>query len=237
MTELNAEQGVSNAPRNSTELVEISFYTDPICCWSWALEKPLSKVREFLAGRVEVRYVIYAMITDWQDFHDPLNSVSTPAQMGPVWMHASAISGVPMADRIWHLDPPTSSVPSALAVKCAGLQSRKAEETFLDAARQAVMIRGLNISRPQVLIDVAKEVEEANPDVFSADKFERQFHGPLPLAALKKDMDEAVANRIGRFPTLIIKSRGNRSVIVTGYRPYEVLLDAIRAAKPNDNSV
>lgn len=194
-------------------------------------------MRELHAGKVEVRYVIYAMITEWENFHDPVNSVSTPAQMGPVWMHASAVSGVPMEDRIWHLDPPASSVPAALAVKCAGLQSRRAEEVFLDAVREAVMLKGINISKPDMLIGIAKAVEAAGPEIFSASKFEKELHGPLPLAALKKDMNEAVANRIGRFPTLIIRSRGNRGVIVTGYRPYEELLDAVRAAKPNDNSL
>jgi putative protein-disulfide isomerase len=220
-----------SAQKNSVEQIEITFYTDPICCWSWALEKSLSRLREEYDG-VKVRYVLYAMITDWDNFHDPVNSVSTPAQMGPVWMHASAISGVPMNDKIWYLDPPTSSVPAALAVKCAGLQSKEAGDLYFKGVREALMVGGKNISKTNVLYDIADTIEAGNPTVFSADVFRRQMKGPSPLAALKRDMDEATVNKVGRFPTLIIKSGENQAVLVTGYRPYDVLLEAIRAATP-----
>jgi putative protein-disulfide isomerase len=194
-------------------------------------------LRQEYAGKVEVRYAMYAMITDWDNFHDPVNSVTTPAQMGPVWMHASVISGVPMNDRIWYMDPPASSVPAALAVKCACLQSKEAGKLYFDAVREAVMMKGINVSKLGLLNEIALDVETSNPKIFSARQFERQLRGPLPLVALKKDMDEAVANRVGRFPTLIMKSPGNRGVIVTGYRPYEVLVEALHAANPKNNSL
>lgn len=214
------------------EQIDITFYTDPICCWSWALEKPLNKLREEYTGIVQVRYVINAMITDWDHYHDPLNSVSTPAQMGPVWMHASAISGVPMNDKIWYLDPPTSSVPAALAIKCACLQSREAGDLYLNAIREAMMIDGRNVSKVDILKDIADKLEASHPETFSASSFKKQLGGPKPLAALKQDMDDAILNGITRFPTLIIRRKQHRSVVVTGYRPYNVLVDALRACSP-----
>jgi len=212
------------------ERINITFYTDPICCWSWALEKSFSKLRKEYAGDIATRYVIYAMITDWNCFHDPVNSVSTPAQMGPVWMHASAISGVPMNDKIWFLDPPSSSVPAALAVKSAYLQSNEAGKLYFDALREGVMTKGMNVAKVDVLLRIAEEVEKAHPEKFDAHIFEKQLKSPLPIAALRKDMDEASAKQIARFPTLILESEGKRPVMVTGYRPYEVLLEAMQAA-------
>lgn len=212
------------------EQINITFYTDPICCWSWVLEKPLTRIVEENSGNVSVRYVIYPMITTWDSYHDPLNAVTTPVQMGPVWMHASAISGVPLNDRIWTLDPPSSSVPAALAVKCAYLQTDAAGKLYLDAVREAMMTDGRNVAKRDVLLDIAKAVEQDHPDVFNAEMFFHQLGGPLPLAALRKDMDETSINKIGRFPTLIIRSAAGKGVLISGYRPYDVLAEAVQAA-------
>lgn len=215
---------------NATRRVEISCYVDPLCCWSWALEKPLSALRVQYRGIVEVRYLMYAMITDWSHFNDPLNCVNGPAQMGPVWMHASAVTGVQMKDEIWYTDPPSSSVPAALAVKCAALQSKEAGELYLRVVRDALMTRGLNIDNVSVLTRLARELGDSNADVFDGKAFEQQLKGPRPLEALKKDMDEAVVNRVGRFPTLIMKSGEHPPVMVIGYRPYEILEEALLGA-------
>jgi hypothetical protein len=70
------------------------------------------------------------MIADWESSSDPLNSVSRPLQMGPIWREARHLSGAPLDDRIWALDPPASSYPACLAVKAAELQSAAAADLY-----------------------------------------------------------------------------------------------------------
>jgi putative protein-disulfide isomerase len=43
--------------------------------------------------------------------------------MGPEWMQAGRIAGLMVADKIWITDPPSSSFPACIAVKCAEDQS------------------------------------------------------------------------------------------------------------------
>jgi predicted DsbA family dithiol-disulfide isomerase len=80
-------------------------------------------------------------------------------QMGPVWMHASEVTGVKMKYSIWHEDPPSSSYPSCLAVRTAGLQSPVAEEKLLLLIQKALMEDGLNISKSDVLLDLATKLQ------------------------------------------------------------------------------
>src|SRR4051794_10923157 len=76
--------------------VEISYYTDPLCCWSWAFEPQWRKLKFEYEGKISWRYCMSGLIPSWNDYNDPMHSVSRPIQMGPVWMHAMELSGMPM---------------------------------------------------------------------------------------------------------------------------------------------
>src|SRR5687767_9309029 len=89
--------------------VEITYYTDPLCCWSWALEPQWRKLRYEFGDQIRWKYCMGGLIPNWQTFSDPMNSVARPAQMGPLWMDASQVSGMPIADSIWSQNPPASS--------------------------------------------------------------------------------------------------------------------------------
>jgi predicted DsbA family dithiol-disulfide isomerase len=173
------------------------------------------------------------MIPSWQSYNDPLNSVSKPLQMGPVWMHASQVTGVKMNYAIWHQDPPASSYPSCIAVKCAGLQSSASEELFLHTLREAVMVKGLNISKKQILFNIAEELGTAYPKVFNANTFFSDWDTEEPNRAFRRDLQLSSYYKVGRYPTLTLKRRDQKKgVMVVGYRPYDVLNEAFKLVAP-----
>ena len=146
--------------------IDISYYTDPLCCWSWAFEEEWRKLLQQYKNNIRYRYVMGGLLPAWNSFHDPLHAVSRPAQLGPVWMHAQQTTGVPINYNIWVKDPPASSYPSCIAVKCAGLQSFHAAEQYLRMAREAVMKDGLNIAKRDVLIQVAWQIATNSPGLY-----------------------------------------------------------------------
>lgn len=210
---------------NAEDPIEVVVYTDPLCCWSAALQPHINKLREDLKAPIQFRYCLAGMISDWNSFADPINSIMKPAQMGPVWMEAKYITGAEVDDSIWVKDPPSSSFPACIAVKTAGLQSKESEEKMLFALRDAVMKNGLNISKESVLSKVAKDLAAEYPD-FNVDRFRKEYNQLESRDELRKDMNEVKFHRIGRFPTLAIRKKGFQTVMVTGYRPYDVLLSA-----------
>jgi putative protein-disulfide isomerase len=162
------------------------------------------------------------MIKDWQSYEDPLNSISRPAQMGPLWMHASEVTGVPMNYTIWNQDAPSSSYPACLAVKCAALQSSEAEDIFLHTLRHAVMVRGFNISNEKIIRSLAKETAIKNPAVFNDIKFESDWKNHKGNDSFRRDLEKCAYHKIGRFPTLTFTSE-DKGLIIVGYRPYDIL--------------
>jgi predicted DsbA family dithiol-disulfide isomerase len=202
--------------------VRIEYFTDPLCCWSWAFESVHRELRQRHGERVDWSIVLGGMIETWNTYRDPLNDVAAPAQLAPLWHLAGRATGVSIDPAIWHLDPPASSYPASVAVKAAGLQGRAAGEAYLFLAREAVMTRRLNIANRDVLLALGGELAASADCPFDADRFEKDVTGTDAIEAFRSDLQRARFLRIGRFPTLIAHGAcGSR--IAVGYRPADVL--------------
>jgi putative protein-disulfide isomerase len=213
--------------------VEITYYTDPLCCWSWAFEPQWRKLRYEFEGKIKWHYVMSGLIPTWKNYNDEVNIVSRPIQMGPVWMQASHLSGMPIPNKIWMLDPPASSYPACIAVKCAQLQSFEAGEIYLRRVREAVMINEKNIAKTEVLIEVAEQIANEQHTAFNLERFKADLTNDNGIEAFRKDMQEVQYRNITRYPTLILKQPNQQAVIITGYRPYSALLNAMKQIAPN----
>jgi putative protein-disulfide isomerase len=211
----------------SADRVMITYYTDPLCCWSWALEPHWQRLKSEYSGRIDWRYVMGGMIQDWETYNDPMNAITRPLQFGPIWMHASQVSGVSMDWSIWHKDPPASSFPACIAVKCATLQSLAAGETLLYSLREAVMSEGLNVSRETVIMSIAKALANDGDKILDYDRFVRAWADGSGVSAFRNDLQQTRFLKIGRYPTLTFTGEASKGIIITGYRPFDVLKEAL----------
>ena len=209
------------------DLVEIIYYTDPLCCWSWAFEAEWQKLLGALKQNIKWRYCMGGLLPGWNNYHDAVNSISKPMQMAPMWMHASQLTGVDINYNIWSKNPPASSYPACIAVKCAQLQSEAAGEKYLFLLREACMTKEENIAQQSVLINVARLLAEDQLLQFDLEKFKKNLFGNEGMEAFRKDLQEVRYYGINRFPTLVIKSRAGNARIITGYNKYETLIEII----------
>ena len=199
--------------------VEVIFYTDPLCCWSWAIRPQWEQLLEELEGSISVTYRMAGLLPSWHHFNDSLNSISRPIHMGPEWMHAKVVSGVQINNQLWITDPPASSFPACIAVKCAGLQSKAAEDRYLYLLQKAVMVDGLNIARTSVLLEVAAAMTGA----FDLSLFQRDLLGERGKEAFRRDMQECKYLNIVRLPTLVFRCAGRPTLLLSGYQSYRSL--------------
>jgi putative protein-disulfide isomerase len=213
--------------------VQIEVYTDPLCCWSWGLEPQWRKLRFAYKGKLKWRYRMGGLIPNWETFNDPMNAISRPLQMGPLWMEARYTTGMPIADKVWFQNAPSSSYPACIAVKAAELQSPVAAENYLRRVREAVMLHGQNIANWDVLLRVGKELTQEHPDMLDADRFEADLSGQEARKAFEEDLRQVRLHNISRFPTLTMRREGaGEGVMIVGYRPYEALEKALHQVAP-----
>jgi putative protein-disulfide isomerase len=209
--------------------VDVTDYRDPLCPWSWALEPQWRRIRSEWGGRLVRRYVMGGMIADWRTFHDPVHSVHSPSQMAAHWYLVRRTTGVPLDERIWHEDPPASSYPACLAVKAAERQGPDAGEAYLRRLREAVMTGRRNIARGEVLLAVADELAGDPPPglAFDALQFRDDLIAPEVAEAFHRDLQEIRYRDIRRFPTLVLRAGDGPGIALVGYRPYEVIREAL----------
>jgi putative protein-disulfide isomerase len=207
------------------DLVEVTYYTDPLCCWSWAFEQEWQRLKLLLNGRMKWRYCMGGLLPAWEHFQDIENIVSRPVQMGPVWMHVAAVTGVPIQHTLWVTDPPASSYPACYAVKCAELQSDVAGERCLSLLRRACMLEGKNIAKETVLLEIAAELEKDAAIDFNLPQFKADMKSSTALELLRKDLDEVASLRIHRFPTLVIKRVQHPSLLIKGFHSAAAIME------------
>jgi len=145
--------------------------------------------------------------------------------MGPVWMEAQHKTGAQINDLIWIENPPASSYPACIAVKTAGLQSSQVSEAYLREIWKAVMVDSLDISKKEILIEIAAALLAGESVDFNFDRFVAEYNNELSREAFRNDLRQISYNKIGRFPTITFTKAG-KGLIMTGYRPYEALVEA-----------
>jgi predicted DsbA family dithiol-disulfide isomerase len=217
----------------TADRVAVTYYTDPLCCWSWALEPQWRRFRFEYQDHVSWRYCMGGLLPGWKQFADPVHAVSRPAQMGPLWMEAAHLSGMPIQNKIWSLNPPASSYPACMAVKCAEEQSFPAGEAYLRLLREAVMIRGKNISSGTILFELAEELAVQQPSVFNVQQFRSAMESEVGLETFRADLNEVQTKNIKRFPALVFRRQGHQPLLLLGYRPYVVWLELMNRLAPD----
>jgi putative protein-disulfide isomerase len=223
---------------NLVPVVEACCYTDPLCPWSWAMAPHWSRLRREFGPRLAWRDVMGGMIPNWQSYEDPVNCVHSPAQMGPQWYQVRRLLDVPLDERIWHEDPPSSSYPACLAVKAAGRQGVEAGAAYLHLVREAVMLRRRNVARGEVLAALAETLATAPPPavVFDAGRFRDDLVGPEVRDAFHDDLRALRYAGIARLPTLTLRGPSGPGIALVGYRSYETLRDALWQLDPESRT-
>ena len=123
--------------------MQVFYYTDPACPWSWALEPAIRR----LEGRGRsVRYVMTGLA---REFGNPLEQISAQ-------LNASEASGMPVDPRLWLEGPPSSSYPACIAVKAAAEQGDPG--AFLRRLRQGFMCRRRKLDTAEALVEEARAI-------------------------------------------------------------------------------
>lgn len=208
--------------------IEVEYFTDPLCCWSWAFEPHWRQFVNENASYIHWNYRMGGLITDWDNYNDPLNDISRPAHMAPLWLQVKYTTNTDIDPDIWIEDPPYSSLPACMAVKCAEAQSKVAADILLLYLRKGVMTQKLNIGRRDVIFKLAKEVSEKF-SILAYEKFESDFENNRLSNSLLLDLQKTKQAGIGRFPTVTMRLPGqSNGIMLIGYRPHSVLSEAFK---------
>jgi predicted DsbA family dithiol-disulfide isomerase len=225
--------------------IQVRFYSDPACPWSWAAEPALRRLMWEFEGGLEFVWVMGGLARRYgSDYRDAQSRVGQGpdcfADLISHWLEVMAETGMPTDPRIWTESPLDSTYPACMAVKAASEQGPEAGYRYLRRLREAIMLERRKLDHAGTL------VAEADAVGLDRERFEIDIHSHAITEAFAADLDEVrnppaearEADAVGRtegkerisFPsTAFVAADGERHG-VWGSHPYEAYRDAARAA-------
>lgn len=193
--------------------IEIYAFIDPMCPICWAMEPLVKKLVIEYGQYFKMRYVIGGKLSS---FNERKQSKKNAKDLMERWERISIRYGMPCNGDIWHEHPTISTYNTAIAVKAAELQGKRAGLRFLRKIREAFFLNKENISRENVLLHCA---EQTNLDL---QEFQRDMHANGAVKAFQCDMKTTSEMEIDQFPSLVfLNANAEEGVKINGYYPYE----------------
>lgn len=200
------------------------MYVDPTCCHTWqALPQAAELQREF-AGRIAFAYVSVPLNRGPEEFDAQGTRLYRRKDMAAHLAEVALAMGRPVSLRNWEIDLVPTSWTAGEAWLAARRQGTAAGNRYFEAQVEAVMRRGDNIGRAEVLLELARTVG------LDVDRLQADLADPGLPAELEALVAAARAAGIHSRPTLVLTGTAGREHWVVGPQPYETVRGAAAAA-------
>lgn len=176
--------------------------------WSWIAERRLAVALEPFDGRFAP--IEHSPFPRRWDTRVP-STAERRARARAIERAAREKDAPPISPELWTSpSPPSSSAPPLLALAAARLQGAARESALRDALREAALVRGLDVSRPDVIAEVASRA----PGLDLA-RFLSALRAPATERSVRDAFSAALDRGVEAAPSLVI----GEEWLVQGPRP------------------
>ncbi len=225
--------------------VEVRYYTDPACSWSWGTEPKLRRLMWEFGDELRFVLVMGGLARQYgPDYRDQEWGIGSGpdcfADLMSHWLDVTAATGMPIDARIWSQNPIFSTYPACQAVKAAAEQGSDAAYRYLRRVREGLMTERKKLDHAEALIG------EAGPADLDVERFRIDLGSHAITEAFAADLDEVrnppqEARDAGKvketerhdrlsFPSMAFTGDDGETHGVWGWQPYDAYRDAALAA-------
>ena len=225
--------------------VEVRYYSDPACTWSWAAEPALRRLMFEFEGELSF---VWAMGGLARHFGSAYRDSEAAIGSGPDcfadlmshWLNVAGRTGMPCDPRLWTEAPISSTFPACIAVEAAAEQGWEAASRYLRRVREGLLCFRRPLDQRRALI------AEAGPAGLDVAGFEAALDSGRAEAAFEAHQEEvrevpAEAREAGRtsvtegrerlsFPSAVFIGADGERHGVWGFQPASAYRAAALAA-------
>lgn len=186
--------------------VQVRYYTDPACPWSWSLEPTVRRLMVEFGDSLRWTYVMGGLA---RNFAGDGDKQAVYSRLISHWLDVADVGGMPLDPRLWTEGAIGSSYPACMAVKAASEQAKDGGYTYLRALREGLMCFRRKLDTTEAL------VEAARPAGLDVERFRIDLGSNATVEAFGNDLEDFRTREL-ELPTLVIGDR-----VVAGFSPYE----------------
>lgn len=169
--------------------VQVRFYTDPACPWSWAAEPAVRRLMWEFEGEFEFTWVMGGLARRYgRSYRDEEGRIGHGpdcfADLISHWLEVAADGLMPTDPRIWTESPLTSTYPACQAVKAAAEQGWEPGYRYLRRLREGIMFERRKLDHPEALLAAAGSAR------LDRARFEIDLFSEAITEAFAADLDE-----------------------------------------------
>jgi predicted DsbA family dithiol-disulfide isomerase len=225
--------------------VEVRYYSDPACTWSWAAEPALRRIMFEFDGELAFAWAMGGLARHFgSSYRDSEAGVGDGpdcfADLMSHWLNVAGQTGMPCDPRLWTEAPISGTFPACVAVEAASEQGWEAGYRYLRRMREGLLCFRRKLDELPTLVD------EAGPAGLDVDSFKAALYSEVPTEAFEEHLKEVrevpqEARDQGKtsvtegherlsFPSAIFIGEDGVRHGVYGFQPVEAYREAALAA-------
>lgn len=180
--------------------LQITVYQDVLCAWCYIADMRLETLRHEFGDAVRWRVRPYPLrVQDTRPTERELRGLSEEVKRAS--NEPEPVARLLTTDLWLGGDPPRSSLPGLAALEAARLQGPQARAFMAKAMQRAALEQGVNVSRTDVVFELASRVGLAMND------FSAAFHSEETRRLILDEHRLAASRGVRGVPTVIIGGR------------------------------
>src|SRR3954468_9796824 len=200
--------------------VQVRYYTDPACSWSWSSEPVMRRLMVEFGDSLSWTYVMGGLARDYTKGHeDPDGGIGGTQAVYPGlvrhWLDVADEGGMPLDPRLWIEGPILSPYPACMAVKAASEQAQDAGYGYLRTVREGLFCFRRKLDTTEAL------VEEARRARLDVERFRIDLASNAILEAFGGDLEETRGLGL-ELPSMVFAGEEP----VSGFQGYEAYREA-----------